>query len=170
MKKNIYGIVLTGFLLLSGCGFRPLYGFQTNPEVIRKSAQIEVEPVVGDGGYQMGLILKEKLNPNTLSLPKKYQLKAVIDKPSFYDQSIQGDNFASLEKMTLTVHYTLTDIESKTVLVSSSSTLSGSYNIIQEPYATITAKEKTYQNLVQALSNEIVLHMMAYLKGDDRES
>ena len=167
MKSNKYGMILATILALGGCGFQPLYGFQENPEVVRESAQIEIEPVVGEGGYQMGLILKEKLNPNTLSLPKKYRLKAVIDKPSFYDQSIQGDNFASLEKMTLRVHYTLTDIENKTVLISSSSSISGSYNIIKEPYATVTAKEKMYQNLVQSLSNDIVLHMMAYLKGQE---
>jgi hypothetical protein len=92
-------------------------------------------------------------------------LRVQLADPVFYDQSIQGDNFASLEKIMVVADYQLVDVKTGKQLISSKVSANGSYNIVNEPYATTMAKEKMYQNLVQTLSEDIALHVFSYLRG-----
>ena len=92
-------IVLCFCFLLSACGFQPLYG--NRDVILERAATVQIEPIVGDGGYQMGLIIQDKLNPKQLNLPKKYRLTVSLSQPTLLNQSIRSDNFASLEKMNM---------------------------------------------------------------------
>ena len=72
--------------------------------------------------------------------------------------------------MYVQANYQLTDIQNNQVLIDSFVGTSGLFNIISEPYATIVAQDKLYQNLIQTLSDEIAQHILSYFKGVTRES
>lgn len=163
-------ILLLCCFCLWGCGFRPLYMTENNIHVMQQAEQIKINPIANFGGYQMGLILQQKLNPKQINPSKKWELRVQLADPVFYDQSIQGDNFASLEKITVSADYQLIDIKTNKQLISSRVSANGSYNIVNEPYATTMAKEKMYQNLIQILSEDIVLHIFSYLRSIISES
>ena len=156
-------IVLCFCFLLSACGFQPLYG--NRDVVLEKSATVQIEPIAGDGGYQIGLILQDKLNPKQLNLPKKYRLTVILSQPTLLNQSIRSDNFASLEKMNMKVSYQLIDIQNTTDVSSSTIDANGLINLIKEPYATTVAQENLYQNLTKVLAENIATHVLAYFKG-----
>ena len=164
-KKIILLILFTFFV---GCGFRPLYS--VSDDFLQKTAEIEVEPIAGEGGYHSDLYLRSKLNPKQISADKKYRLKVILQEPVFTNQNIRSDNFASLVNMYVQANYQLTDIQSNQVLIDSFVGTSGLFNIISEPYATVVAQDKLYQNLVQTLSDEIAQHILSYFKGVTRES
>ena len=156
-------IVLCFCFLLSACGFQPLYG--NRDVVLEKSATVQIEPIAGDGGYQIGLILQDKLNPKQLNLPKKYRLTVILSQPTLLNQSIRSDNFASLEKMNMKVSYQLIDIQNNKDVISSTIDANGLFNLIKEPYATTVAQENLYQNLTKVLAENIATHVLAYFKG-----
>lgn len=158
-------IVLLCCIGIVGCGFRPLYWAEDNTDVIQESERIRIAPIADAAGYQMDMIFRHKLNPRQVDVAKTWELRVQLAEPVFYDQSIRGDNFASLEKMTLTASYQLVNLTTQEQVISSSVSAGGSYNIINEPYATTMAKEKMYQNLVQILADDIVLHLFSYLRG-----
>ena len=164
--NKIFILLLITFLV--GCGFQPLYS--VSDDFLQKTAEIEIEPITGEGGYHSNLYLKNKLNPKQISVDKKYRLKVILQEPVFTNQNIRSDNFASLVNMYVQANYQLTDIQNNQVLIDSFVGTSGLFNIISEPYATIVAQDKLYQNLIQTLSDEIAQHILSYFKGVTRES
>ena len=156
-------IVLCFCFLLSACGFQPLYG--NRDSIFEQAATVQIEPIAGDGGYQIGLILQDKLNPKQLNLPKKYRLTVTLYNPILLNQSIRSDNFASLEKMNMKVSYQLIDIQNNKDVISSTIDANGLFNLIKEPYATTVAQESLYQNLTKVLAENIATHVLAYFKG-----
>ena len=150
-------------LLLTGCGFRPLYG--NHQEILTQTAAVQIMPVSGDGGYQIGLILKDKLNPYHQTVPVKYRLNIVLMTPRYTNQSIRTDNFATLERMDLSARYELTDVQTNTVLISSVTDANGLFNLVQDPYATVTAQEKLYDNLIQGMADDSATHVLSYFRG-----
>lgn len=156
-------IVLCFCFLLSACGFQPLYG--NRDVVLEQAATVQIEPIAGEGGYQMGLILQDKLNPKQLNLAKKYRLTVILSQPTLLNQSIRSDNFASLEKMNMKATYQLIDIKTNKAVISSAIDSNGLFNLIKDPYATTVAQENLYQNLTRLLAENIAIHVLAYFKG-----
>lgn len=156
-------IALCFGFLLTACGFQPLY--MRSGDVLEQTASVQIEPISGDGGYQMGLILQDRLNPKQASVFKKYRLLVELSQPRLINQSIRSDNFASLEKMSIKASYQLIDIKENKILISTTIDANGLFNLIKDPYATTVAQENLYQNLVKVLAEDISMHVLAYFKG-----
>ena len=154
-------------LLLASCGFRPLYGDQGN--VMQDAQAVQIEPVSGEGGYQFEMVLKNRLNPQKEKVQKKYQLIVSLDSPVYTNSSIRGDNFASIKKMSVKANYRLIDMKTKAVLISSYVDSKGIFNLIKDPYATVVAEDKLYENLIRMMAEDIATHVLAYFKGVPRE-
>jgi len=157
-----YLVFCLGFLLI-GCGFQPLY--VAHEDTLNQTASVQIEPITGQGGYQAELILQKRLNPEHIKIAPKYRLNVVINQPTLSNQSIRSDNFATLEKMSLSATYKLVDIQKNQTVISSSVDSNGLFNLVKEPYATVTAKDKLYDNLVAGMADDIAMHILSYFKG-----
>ncbi len=60
--------------------------------------------------------------------------------------------------MTLKAFYTLKDKNGR-VLLDSSSSIASSYDILAQPYSSVTAEATTRQNLIKVLADNISLHI-----------
>ena len=164
MLKKIFVLLA---LFLASCGFQPLYGHQG--EVMQEVQAVRVEPVSGEGGYQFGMVLKNKLNPTETQVRKKYKLEVTLNTPTFSNESIWKSNFGSIKKMNITADYRLIDLKTNAVLVSSSVNSNGIFNLIRDPYATVVAEDKLYENLIRMMAEDIATHILAYFKGVSSE-
>lgn len=165
---NIKSLILGACLCMSACAFKPLYAHRD--DLMQQVATVHVEPVVGDGSYQLGLKVSTKLNPQNIQAKTKYRLKIQIDKPITSDGNIETDNFTTLEKMSLRINYQLFDIKQNKDVLSSSVYSNGMYSVIDSPYATEVAKDKTHQNLIDLLAEDIVMHVYTYFEELNGES
>ena len=157
-----YVILFFGFLM-AGCGFQPLY--VAHEDTLAQTAAVQIEPIAGVGGYQAELILQKRLNPEQIKVVPKYRLAVVFHQPVYSNQSIRSDNFATLEKMDVSASYKLIDIQKNQVVISSSVDSNGLYNLVKDPYATVMAKDKLYENLVRSMTDDIATHILSYFKG-----
>ena len=164
IKIQLKKIFLCLFLVSAGCGFQPLYAQKEN--LIEQTTAVQISPIAGAGGYQLELILKDKLNPEGIQTSKKYQLNVTLKQPRYANQSIRSDNFASLESMVVEADYQLIDISKQNILISSSVHSNGLFNLIKDPYATVVARDKLYDNLIQLMGNDIAMHVLSYFKED----
>ena len=151
--------------MLSACGFRPLYN--ADDAVLAQSEAVQIQPIAGDGGYQMELILQSKLNPRQSSVSPKYRLTVALNDPTYTNQSIRSDNFASLERMQIKAHYQLVSIDDGKTLISANVDSNGLFNLIKDPYATVVAQDNLYDNLIKLIAEDIATHVLAYFKGED---
>ena len=164
LKKIIFGC----FFILSGCGFSPLYHSvegESSP-----TEQVLVSPIADYNGYMLKQRIEHALNPKTISGPKNYVLEVKLNAPLLSDQSIQGDNFASRKKITLTANYKLIDKKTDKTVLSSTTTALGAFNIFYEPYTTYQAEKKQTDDLIQVVANNISLRVAAYLKQKEVKS
>lgn len=160
--------IFFSLLFLSACGFSPLYktdGFKT----IKLTAAVEIEPISDYDGYLLQNYLADGLNPDKEVASKKYKLRVRLSAPSISEQNIQDDNFSSRERMSLSASYTLTDIQTGNVVISTSTYATGAYNIAPEPYATWMAQKKVRENLVKMLADRIILHVISFVKKNEVE-
>ncbi len=160
-------ISLLSLLFLVGCGFSPLYRTNTDSTTIKLTEEVSIAPIPNYNGYLLHHSLENMLNPQKTNREKKYDLHVTLNQPSYTDQSIQGDNFASRKKVTLSAKFTLKDRATNKVLLSSSTKALGAYNVFNEPYATRQAEIRQQEDLIKIISNNISLRIMAYFKKQE---
>ncbi len=154
------------FIFLSSCGFSPLYMVNDKTGLL-ETEQIDVAPIPEYNGYVLKQGLDNAFNPKQVRVPKKYILKVQLKNPRLSSQSIQGDNFASRKKVSLTASYQLIDKETKKELLTSSTTALGAFNVFYEPYTTYQAEKRQIEDLVQILVTNISTRVAAYLKQEE---
>ncbi len=155
--------------LLAGCGFSPLYVLN-DENGISKTEEIEVSSIPEYNGYVLKQNLVNAFNPRKKSVSKKYRLEVQLKSPRLSDQSIQGDNFASRKKVSLSATYRLINKETGEVLLSSSTNAIGAFNVFYEPYTTYQAEKKQVEDLVLIVANNISTRVVAYFKQKEVES
>lgn len=164
-------LLFFGFIFLSACGFTPL-NTTHDTTIITDTAHIAINPIPNAEGWQLKQLLVDKLNPTHLNGEKKYTLDVNLNAPTFTDQSIQGDNFASRETVYISATYTLKEIQTNRILLTQSTSARGAYNIVLEPYATQIARNRLKTDLIRTIGDNISIRIKAYFKAqeDIRES
>lgn len=156
-------------LLVSACGISPLYLTQ-GQETTNLTAAVEIQPIADYEGYLLQNYLSDGLNPKKMVAPKKYRLNVHLNMPNISDQNIQNDNFSSRERMTLSVSYRLTDIQTGQTVISTTASATGAYNVATDPYSTWMAQKKVRENLVKMLADRITLHVISFVKKNEVEN
>lgn len=155
MKK----FLLTIFLFLSACGFSPLYKEVT---IQNGNGAVKVAPIPGQYGSVMCQIIQDKLGNNSDS---RYTLSVSSPVFSSWDQTIDNKNFATMMGITGKSSYTLVENKTNKPIVSSSTSLSSSYSVVKDPYATTIAERKVKKELAEQLAEQISLHVLGALTG-----
>ena len=155
MKK----FLLTIFLFLSACGFSPLHKEVT---IQNGNGAVKVTPIPGQYGSVMCQIIQDKLGNNSDS---RYTLSVSSPVFSSWDQTIDNKNFATMMGITGKSSYTLVENKTNKPIVSSSTSLSSSYSVVKDPYATTVAERKVKKELAEQLAEQISLHVLGALTG-----
>ena len=63
------------------------------------------------------------------------------------------------------VSYLLTESATKKVLLDDVTSLTSSYSVVKDPYATVVAQQKIEKELAQQLAEQVSLHVLGTLAG-----
>jgi LPS-assembly lipoprotein len=140
-------------LVLTGCGFHPMYGRATGPAM----ASIFVEPIAERDGFELRNALIDDLQSDGEDRGKAYRLKVVLNE-SPQGIALQNDATITRYNNTLTARYTLTDAQGK-VLTSGTQTQMSAYNVVQSPYATLVASQDSSKRAAQDIAERIHLDL-----------
>ena len=137
---------------LTACQFHPLYKAQIQQNVC-------VSSIPETSGYQLYQALKSYF-PQQQDCSYILQVQSPV--LSLSDQSISNDDFITMQRVTAQTSYSLLDKNKKSVLKNTVSASSSS-SVVTNPYASVTAVQKTNENLYPILAEQIALHVGAYL-------
>lgn len=166
IKKWIGAFAL---LFLTACSMTPLYATLDDRSVTDKTAEINIAPIDNYMGYLLQTDLRNQLNPEQIKAPQNYDLIVTLPEPLISDQNIQEDFFSSRERMIQKANYKLVDRKTKEVLIDTSTSATGSYNITLEPYATYMSKERVRENLIKILAQTISTHVISYIRKEVKQ-
>ena len=145
-------LFLLPLLFLTACQFHPLFGDKTMEGVC-------VSPISEYSGYQLYQALTQHF-PDQENC--SYALVVQPITTTLSDQSISDKDFTTMQRVQASAAYKLLNQE-KEVLISNTAMASGSSAVVINPYSTVVSLDKTTQNLIPLLADQIASHVAAYL-------
>ena len=150
-------------LLLSACGFHPMYGRSVGPAL----SSVYVEPIAERDGYELRTSLIDALRSDGDPAGKSYRLKIMLNESS---QGIALQNDASITRYNnrMEARYTLSDMRGN-VLTSGIQTELSAYNVVQSPYATLVAEQDASKRAAQDVAERIHLDLGVWFRQHGRK-
>jgi LPS-assembly lipoprotein len=144
-------------MLLSGCGFTPLYA---TPGVSAGLSAIEVAAPQGRTGFLLRQSLDDALGRD-LRLPPAYRMSLSITEQKI-PRGVRVDNVANRYEMVLTVDYAVTTVAgapARTGRVLASV----SYDSADQPYASIAAEQDGQERAAAEAARQIQLDLIRWM-------
>mgnify|MGYP006302431345 CR=1 FL=1 len=164
---------LGGVLLaLAACGFQPMYGAGAQPgsgqvsPAVRNS--VAIAPIPERVGQQLHNALRDQLNPRGQPVDPDYRLLVRINSVS-EPSTLRSDGTATRRAFRLRAQWALLATENDTNLVRARSEASTSYNVVDQPYATVAALRDAQQRVVQQVARDIAARVGAILAAGPRD-
>ena len=145
--------ILAG-MLLTGCGFAPVYREDSSNSVRQYLAQIEVAQIDGYRGLQLRNRLNEKTSPTGAVDAPRFRLSVSLES-STEAVLIQLNNTATRQNLRMKASFTLTDLSNGATVFKGNSVSVGSYNVVETEFATISAEDNATERAVREIGEEI---------------
>lgn len=157
---TVGGVMLA--LVVSGCGFHPLYGDTgATAETAEKLAAIYVDPIPDNKlGYELRNELIDLFDASGDPSKDIYRLRVTLNTKS-EGVAIQNDAAITRYNDTLTVSYSLTDAKGQVITKGIETGLSA-YNVVTSPYATQTAQQSADKNAAIDIAYRIRTDLAVY--------
>ncbi|EKE78512.1 MULTISPECIES: LPS assembly lipoprotein LptE [Oceanibaculum] len=154
--------LLAAALLLTACGFRPLYGERAHSaSAVQHMAAIEIVPIPDRVGQELQNQLRVRLNPRGGAATTKYRLATRLNEIRT-DLAIRDDASATLANLQLIANYTLQDAATNAVLYSGQSRFTASYNLVRSQFANLVAEDDARNRAVEAISDDMRVRLGIY--------
>lgn len=164
-RRTILSAGAVGFaLLLTGCGFRPLYGEGTAGSA-ENLASIRVAPIQDRIGQKLYTLLQERLTPRGTPARPDYTLEVRLNE-AVQDLAIRKDESATRSNLIINASYTLTATErnSPRRLVGTATSYN-SYDRVTSEFATLSAQEDARDRALRTVADEIRTRIAAALEN-----
>lgn len=145
-------IALTFLLLLSACGFKPLYQSGNGGAAIPAYVQgIEVAPISDRLGQQVRFHLQERLGNRAFV---DYRLNIILgqETESF---GIKPDTSATQEQLTVSAFFSLVRLSDGATILSDTYLARTSYDVVISDFATVMQREDSAKRLALDLADRI---------------
>ena len=141
-------------LLVSGCGFRPLYGAKSLGSVDSELARIKIGIIIDRAGQQLHNYLLDRLNRKGRPEKPLYLLSVNV-KIETVRQAFEPDETATRAKLVFTAGFRLQDIATEDILLRNWARSVNSYNIVTSAIATRSAELDAIDRAAREVSEEI---------------
>lgn len=166
--------LLVAAMVLSGCGFHPLYAV---PGAARGSMKqdlgsIYVEPVPNRLGYELRNSVIDLIDGRAEPAGADYSLRISLgqkSEPIGVQSQTVGSGAAAITQTaitryndTLSVSYDLIDRKTNTVVAHGIETGLSSYNVLASPYATLIDQQDADQRAADEIADRLRIDLAAY--------
>jgi LPS-assembly lipoprotein len=155
--------------VLGACGFRPLLTADDGPEVRTQLSSIDVEGLGGRLGQLVRIALLDQLGAPEAADSSRYVLTVQLARYSD-PFAIQFDNTITRYNLTLVANFQLTRREDQQVLYQSAVQRVTSYNVLQQPFATLTAEQAAERRAAEELGNNIRTLLAVYFARENDQA
>jgi LPS-assembly lipoprotein len=162
-RPALLAVMFGAALALSGCGWEPLYADRETGPADADMRAIKVDPIPERIGQRLTLALRESLNPDGAPAPQRYRLSILLS-TSRSDLGIQQTGLGSRGKLDATASITLRDIKTGAAVLSTSSHVSESFDILANEYASIVAEDDGRTRAVEELRRDIMTRLTLFLQ------
>ena len=160
-------VVFVAALLLSGCGFEPIYGARQGVETTAEMASVKIDPINERVGQLLRNNLLDSLNPHGEPSQIRYRLITEVTE-SKQELAIRKSELATRSNMSLTARYRLYDVSRNAYVMNRTSTVAASYNLLTNEFATLAAEANARERGVRDLSEDITRQLALYFRSQSK--
>ena len=149
-------------VLLGACAVEPLYGARAGKGRGGGVAAIEIAPIKDRVGHIVRNHLIDSLTPRGQPTHPDYRLTLSVEQQET-PLLIQLDDHATRFNLTLRARLSLAD-RTGAVVYRDTAQATGSFNVVESGFATVTAERDAAAEAAQVLSEEILTLILLYLR------
>lgn len=149
-------------VLLSACGFRPLYAPASNDGgPVADLAAVTVERIDDRPGQELRNQLIDLLNPGRSQVPPRYRLDVKLEE-ELNELAVERSGFATRANLRVEATYVLYAAGGTAPLLHNRSRVVSSYNIGDSRFSTLTANEAARSQALRQIAYDIRGRLAAY--------
>jgi LPS-assembly lipoprotein len=153
---------LIGCLVVSGCGFEPLYGQRQRGVTLTETSLVAVAPIPERVGQLVRNELIDRLNP--LGEPDRPRYRLVVTSSGRREGlAFQRDLTVTRYNYTLAVSYVLSDGASGSVVLRGQTRAVAAYNVVQSEFSNVIAERDAEARAAREVGEEVALRVAAFL-------
>lgn len=154
-------------LLLAGCGFQPLYGDKASVETTTEMASIKIAPINERVGQLLRNHLLDNINPRGEPSQVRYRLDVIVAE-SKSELAVRKSELATRSNMVLTAQYKLVDAKTGANILGRTSTVTASYNLLTNEFATLAAEADARERGTKELSDDITRQLALFFRSQNK--
>ena len=169
---GVLAVLLWGGLV-SGCGFKPVYGVHNRGDATAEQrkvsdqlAQVGVVTLPNRNGQVLRNLLIDRLYAGAPNAHFDYQVEVDL-KETVIDLGIRRDAVATRGQIRYYAAWRLVDRETAQPLFSAEARSTSSYNILDSEFATLVSEDDARERGLRALSEQIVARLALYFQHND---
>ncbi|HEX2593014.1 MAG TPA: LPS assembly lipoprotein LptE [Rhizomicrobium sp.] len=147
-------------LLLSACGFRPLYAHGSGGGSAVFTS-VYVEPIDAEPGYELRNSLIDLMDASNRRANMRYSLKVVLH-DQLQGSALQNDASITRYNYRLTADYVLTDNNTNKPVTNGQAASLTAYNVVSSPYSTLIAQKDAQKRGAEEIAERIRLDLSVY--------
>ncbi len=164
-------LVLISAIILSGCGFKPMYGqFSDGQGDLRQvMANIRVTDITEQGRpSRIGQVIRnnllDRLTPFGETKSAEYVLKVafLIEEHGY---GIREDESVTLQNLKLVTSYQLEDLETSKVVLDFAARSLVTYDLAQSDYSNMIARNAALKRLSEEVANQMATRIGAFFSN-----
>jgi LPS-assembly lipoprotein len=149
-------------MTLAGCGFQPLYAVsETGESASSHLAQVEIRPIKERLGQVVFNSLIDEITPLGNPAAPAYALEVTLEEAR-EGLGFEDDDTVTRFNYTLVGDYRLIDLETGQVVLKSSNRSIAAYNVVDNQFATLTARQDAQARAAKDLSQSVKLHLALF--------
>ncbi len=162
LKLPVWAGMVCIALVLSGCGFRPLYGTDSaGASAADELAQIQLTTPNNRIDYLVRSHLQKVLRTGQTATPAKFDLSVRLTEQT-EQVAIEEDTSITRFKLRLFGSFELRDLSTGDILYSDTSRSITAYNVVESQFATRAALRDAEARAAQDLGDDIKLRLSLY--------
>lgn len=150
---------------LSGCGFKPLYGSGKNSISAGELDSVKVSHLPDREGQILRTLLVQRFNPDGRRVKPRFELKINLTQ-SISNLGVRRDATATRANLSVTADFFLTEIRSGKQSFKGKSSITVSYNILDDRFATVAAQKNALERALRVIADSIKTRVSAYMTRD----
>lgn len=148
------GIAAALAVLLSACGFHPMYGTAEGGIAPAELGSIKIAPIADRTGQILRNDLFDRLTPHGAPEQPRYVLEIKLSEGR-RELAIRPDETATRAELIFTATYNLFTFDHSAVVASGTASSQVSYDILKQEYATVSAERDAREQAMRDLSERI---------------
>ena len=155
--------ILCCVVILTACGFQPVFKKGTESILESEMRHIKINPIKDRIGQQLRNHLVHDVTPLGGSRTKKYILDVTLNE-SKQNLAIKKSEVATRANLHLTAKYEIRLSANGALLTAGQSQITTSFNILSQSFGTIVAEQNARSRAIREISSDIGIKIASFFK------